>query len=224
MNSVPMALRLVSGSATPASRSRKRSAALTWTRLTWKSRRKVSSTCSASPWRRSRHRVAVAHPHRLLGWEVAEEHAVAAGAERGAAVLAHAGRLHPTAEDPGHGLLPVAEPQHGQAELEQAGVEGGRAGLVHRSGAAREDQRPGAAGAHLGRVEVARDDLGVDVALAHPARDELGVLCPEVEDEDGVVPGRRRAHAAEHSSRSSRARDPVKCPDRLPAPSPREYG
>ena len=53
MNSLPIALRLASGSVTPASRSRNRSAALTWTRLTLKSRRKVSETCSASPWRSS---------------------------------------------------------------------------------------------------------------------------------------------------------------------------
>jgi hypothetical protein len=35
------------------------------------------------------------------------------------------------------------------------------------------------------------DELGVDAALAHAARDQLRVLPTEVEDEDGpVLPGR----------------------------------
>ena len=55
MNSSPMILRLVSGSSTPASRSRKRSAASTWTSGTPSRSRKASTTCSASslrisPW------------------------------------------------------------------------------------------------------------------------------------------------------------------------------
>ncbi len=43
-----MILRLASGSVTPASASKKRSAAFTWTRSMWNWRRKVSSTCSLS--------------------------------------------------------------------------------------------------------------------------------------------------------------------------------
>ena len=48
MNSSPMILRLPSGSVTPASASKNRSAAFTWTRSMWNWRRKVSSTCSLS--------------------------------------------------------------------------------------------------------------------------------------------------------------------------------
>ena len=44
-----MALRFCSGSVTPASTAKKRSAAFTWTRSMWNWRRKVSSTWSASP-------------------------------------------------------------------------------------------------------------------------------------------------------------------------------
>ncbi len=51
MNSSPMALRFSSGSVTPSSRSKKRSAACTWmSSMPWW-RRKVSTTCSPSPWR-----------------------------------------------------------------------------------------------------------------------------------------------------------------------------
>ena len=53
MNSSPIRLRLSSGSRTPASASKNRSAAFTWTSSIWNWRRKVSSTCSASPARMS---------------------------------------------------------------------------------------------------------------------------------------------------------------------------
>ena len=42
-----------------------------------------------------------------------------------------------------------------------------------------------------------RHDLAVDVGLAHPARDELGVLGAEVDDEDGAGgQGERVSHTA----------------------------
>ncbi len=49
MNSSPIALRLPSGSVTPASFARNRSCAFTCTSGTWKCRANVSSTCSGSP-------------------------------------------------------------------------------------------------------------------------------------------------------------------------------
>ena len=49
MNSSPIAFRLTSGSTTPASRARNRSAAFTCTSGTWKCRANVSSTWSGSP-------------------------------------------------------------------------------------------------------------------------------------------------------------------------------
>jgi len=36
-----------------------------------------------------------------------------------------------------------------------------------------------------------RQELAVDVQLAHAARDQLGELASEIEDDDGVRPGRR---------------------------------
>ncbi len=94
----------------------------------------------------------------------------------------------------GHGLLAVAEPEHRDAQLEQARVEGGRARLVDRLGAAGEDQGLGVVGPDRRRVDVAGDDLGEDVALADAAGDELGVLGAEVEHQDGVVAGGRSRH------------------------------
>ena len=45
----------------------------------------------------------------------------------------------------------------------------------------------GLARQHLGDRHRVRHDLGVDPRLAHPAGDQLGVLGPEVDDEDQVV-------------------------------------
>ena len=58
---------------------------------------------------------------------------------------------------------------------------------VHRRRPAGEDQRGRAAGEHLGHRHRVRHDLGVDPRLAHAAGDQLGVLRPEVDDEDQVV-------------------------------------
>ncbi len=46
-------------------------------------------------------------------------------------------------------------------------------------------------------VRVVRDDLGVDVRLADPPRDQLGVLCAKVDDEDRA----RLGHPVHRSSR-----------------------
>jgi hypothetical protein len=140
-------------------------------------------------------RVAVAHPDDLLAGQVAEQHAaLGLGPQGGAAVLPDPGRLDPAAQDPGHGLLAVAEPEDRDAQLQQARVEGGGARLVHRLGAAGQDQGLGAVGADRLRVDVAGDDLGEDVAFADAAGDELGVLGAEVEHQDGVVAGCRSRH------------------------------
>ncbi len=64
--------------------------------------------------------------------------------------------------------------------------------LVDRRRAAGQDDRLRAAGQHLGDRHGVRDDLGVDPGLADPAGDQLGVLRPEVDDEDQVVVGGHR--------------------------------
>ena len=92
-----------------------------------------------------------------------------------------------------------------------AGSMRGRALDVDRLGAAAEDHAGGTAGRDLGRGDRVRDDLGVDVRLAHPPGDELRVLRAEVDDEDrsrraDVTVGRsawRRAHGSPWRTTSS---------------------
>src|SRR6185295_7449772 len=50
-----------------------------------------------------------------------------------------------------------------------------------------EDQRERPARRELGGRHAVRDELRVDAALAHAARDELGILAAEVDDENGAL-------------------------------------
>ncbi len=63
--------------------------------------------------------------------------------------------------------------------------------VVHARGSAAQNQAPGVAAGDLTGRGGAGDQLAVDVELADPARDQLGVLGAEVEDQDGVGAGRQ---------------------------------
>ena len=90
-----------------------------------------------------------------------------------------------------------------------------RAGRVHARRAPGEDQRRGLAGEDLGDGGVAGHDLGVDLRLPHPAGDQLGVLRPVVDDEDGG-----RLHPAQGSQYLAR----VCAPGHIPCSSPAAGG
>ena len=102
------------------------------------------------------------------------------------AVLGGAGPLDRAAEPGHHQLEAVADAQDRHAGVEEPGRRGRRAVGVDRRGAAGQDDRLGPLGQHLRDRHRRRDDLGVDVALAHPAGDQLRVLRAEVDDENGV--------------------------------------
>src|SRR5205807_3930302 len=80
----------------------------------------------------------------------------------------------------------VAEPQNGDAELVDPGVDGGRRRLVDGLGAAREDDPFRRPRPDLLDGDARGDDLRIDVGLADPAGDESCVLGAEVDDQDGV--------------------------------------
>jgi hypothetical protein len=83
-----------------------------------------------------------------------------------------------------HGLEPVADAHDRHAGLEQLGVHERGARRVHGGGAAGQDDGRRVLGEHLLDRERVRHDLRVHLRLAHPARDELGVLRAEVDDDD----------------------------------------
>ena len=91
--------------------------------------------------RNTAHGVAVAHPHGLLARRRGQKLARALADELGGAVLALVGMGDLAAEDDGHDLVAVAEAEHGQAEVEDGGVDLRRVLGIHARRPAREDDR-----------------------------------------------------------------------------------
>jgi hypothetical protein len=133
----------------------------------------------------------VAHPDDLLGREVVEELGLA-GLELGLAELGCTRALDGAAEIARHELHPVADAERRDPEREDLRVEIGRTVRVDRRGAAGEDERGGAARRDLSRGEPMPDELRVNTRLAHPSRDQLAVLPPEVDHEDRALLGLRK--------------------------------
>jgi hypothetical protein len=122
----------------------------------------------------------------VTGQSRPEQEAVTLDVEVGAAVLAPAGVGHLTPELEGDQLGAVADPEGGDAQRVDLGIEAGGVLDVDRLGAAGQDQGGGAAGLELGGGDRVGDDLAVDVGLTDPAGDELCVLSAEVDDQDRV--------------------------------------
>src|SRR4029077_12195280 len=85
-----------------------------------------------------------------------------------------------------HGLHAVADAQYRHAEFKHGLRRARRILIGHRFGTTGEDDATGAEGAHLGLGDVPGVDLAVHPELAHAARDQLGVLGTEVEDQNAV--------------------------------------
>ena len=99
------------------------------------------------------------------------------------------GGLDLAAELSGHRLLTVADAQHRDAELEQDIGGARRRRLGHRGRPAGQDHRAGCEVAdRVGRFAIGAD-LAIDAAFAHPARDKLGHLRAEIEDQNAVGHG-----------------------------------
>ena len=75
--------------------------------------------------------IAVAHPHDLVVGGTAEQAGLTGNRSLGMPVLAGARATDGTAERVGHGLEAVADAQDGHAGLEDRGIDGGSALLVH---------------------------------------------------------------------------------------------
>ncbi len=117
--------------------------------------------------------------------------------ERGAAELADRRALDAAAQLERHRLHPVTDAEHRDPELEQLRTQLGRALAVDRRRTAGEDQPARRAPLDLLERRVVRQQLGEHAALAHPPRDQLRVLAPEVEDENLVVLSARTLRAAQ---------------------------
>ena len=139
--------------------------------------------------------VAVAHPHDLIVGGAIKQARTRRNRGLGVSVLAGARATDGAAKGVSHGLEAVADTQDGHAGLEDRGIDGGRALLVHGGRAAGQDDGDGLLSEHVRHAHGVGDDLGVDVSLTHAARDQLGILRAEVDDEDGrPAPSRSITH------------------------------
>ena len=109
--------------------------------------------------RRLRHAVAVRHPDRLLAGEPGEQSTRLVHEQAGSAELTLTIVRHGPAEGLGHRLESVANAEHGHAEIEHAGVELRRPGLVHARRPAAQDDCRRLAAAHLVSADRMRNDL-----------------------------------------------------------------
>ncbi len=78
----------------------------------------------------------------------------------------------------------VTNTQHGRVELEQSRIGGRRVGVVHRRGAAGEDDADWLVGLNFSERCGAWQDDGEDILLANTPRDQLRILRAEIEDND----------------------------------------
>ena len=127
--------------------------------------------------------VAVAHPHLGVGTHAVEQQVVAVKrAEVCPPVLAASGRLHVAAVGIGHELRAVADAQQRQAAAYVGEVDLKSLPVVHREGAAGEDDAPHAFVAV--RKLVVGHNLAIHVQFAQAAPDELGGLRAEVKNDN----------------------------------------
>ena len=136
------------------------------------------------------HIVPVAHPGDALLRQALEK--LAGGVVKGLGLSVLPGGVvlgggDPAAQGMGHELASVADAQHRQAQLEEAGIHLGGAVLIDTVGPAGEDEADGRHGLELvqrGRVGL---DFAVDAAFPDPAGDELVILSAEIQHDDGLM-------------------------------------
>ena len=133
--------------------------------------------------------VAMTHPYLLapaLRPQPFEKPAFPDDVDKGAAEFLMLAQRNAAAELGAHRLHAVADPQHRHAEPEHDLQGARRGGLGQRGGTARQNDP--AWGKIADPIFGNRKglDLAVDPALTHAARDQLGDLAAEIEDQDPV--------------------------------------
>ncbi len=129
--------------------------------------------------------VAMAHPDIELFGKAAKERRLRDHFHLRMTVFARRSRLNPPAQVMHDEVQPVADAEHGNVHRKQRRVGGGRVRIVDRAGPAGEDQSQRLECANLLDRRGAGQHHGEDVELADAARDQLGVLRAEVQNDDG---------------------------------------
>ena len=101
-------------------------------------------------------------------------------------IFAVRGRVHLSAERVGERLHPIANAEDGKSRFQDEILNVWRASLVDGFRSAGEDESLRLDGKDFFLRRVPREQLAIDLRLAHAARDQLGVLGTEIEDGEGV--------------------------------------
>ena len=132
------------------------------------------------------HPVAVAHPHvvAVAGRDAGKQVGAVVDLEVGKSILAFRGFRHAAP----HGLVDdahaVADSEEGHGQPEQLGLDRGGVAAVDARGSAGQDDAGGLEPRQPFHRSVERVDLAVDAGFTHAARDQLGVLRPEIQNDD----------------------------------------
>ena len=168
--------------------------------------------------------VAVAHPYLMpLAHrpQAVEQQAFLGHRQEGAAELARIPRLDRATELVAHHLLAVTDAEDRHAGIEHYLRRTRRSFLGHPGGRSRQDDALGLQPLEGGFSALERGDLAIDPGLAHAARDQLGHLAAEIDDEDGLVgkAGRHGWPIRSQRARRNRSKQPPLRPNESARPS-----
>ena len=136
--------------------------------------------------------IAMRHPDAHLGGQCLKQRRVVAEAHLGVAVFALYARAHFAAEFVGNELQAVADAEHGHAERKHALVGRRRIGVVNRAWTAGKNDADRVIVLDFRQGGGTGQNGGENILLADAARNQLGILRAEIEDDDGF--NRRMFH------------------------------
>ena len=141
----------------------------------------------AEPFGDLHHLVGMAHPAGVFFPHILEQRFFPAHPDIDQPVFPLGGRGDPAAQGVAHPLHAVANAQHRNTRFKNALGAAGRVFIQHAGRAAAEDDALG--GQRLNLLQAGRigQHLRINVRLAHPARDQLGILPAKIQNNDGFL-------------------------------------
>ena len=130
--------------------------------------------------------VAVAHPRLAGGVDARQQRAGLGDLNLGEAILAPLAGMDLAAQQMGHELVPVADPEDRNPGLQNARVQRGGAGLVDGGRAAAQNQAAGAVGEELLHGDRGGTRFRAHALLLHLTHDKLQVLRAEIKNKDAL--------------------------------------
>ena len=119
-------------------------------------------------------------------FDAGQQLALADHVDTGITEFTQVGTFHLAAKLLGHGLHAVADAQYRHIQVEHRLRCARAIGFVHRLRTTGEDDAARSEGADIFVAHVPGVQFAIDTDLAHTARDQLGVLGTEVQNEDAV--------------------------------------